>query len=115
MHSNPSFSHLKSDDGLLRGNTNGSPTVVPPAVPSTAVSQRVLLPPGSCESASERLQFIETDHQPERARKRKRASQHPQYSARDWERHRSNIKKFYIDQDLSLEGTIEKLSSIHLL
>ena len=39
---------------------------------------------------------------------------HPQYSARDWERHRSDIKKFYIDQDLSLEDVMEKMSTIYM-
>ncbi|KAG8533372.1 uncharacterized protein KY384_002155 [Bacidia gigantensis] len=98
---------------LTTAFSDGSPFLVPPAGPSITASQRVLPLPDRYESTSEKPQATAIDHQPQPLRKRKRASQRRQYPARDWERHRSEIKKLYIDQDLPLEDVTKKMSSLH--
>ena len=42
---------------------------------------------------------------------RRQASQHPRYTDDDWKKHRPTIKRLYIDQNLSLEKTMEIMSS----
>jgi len=80
-----------------------------PTMPFAFITELDLQPSQHVPAADE-PQRSESDTQPHRPRRKQQNSRHPQYTTEQWDDRRPKIKDLYIDQNMSLEQTMEIMS-----
>ncbi|KAF8244242.1 hypothetical protein K440DRAFT_663588 [Wilcoxina mikolae CBS 423.85] len=104
--------HHDTTASVFSGNpnfSNDTTTHLVPQMPFAFIIEPSLQP-SQHVPATDEPQRSESNTQPHRPRRKQQNPRHPQYTAAQWDDHRPKIKDLYIDQNSSLEQTMEIMS-----